>query len=410
MLTKHLYHKFLSYKEFNIYNLVFIFISVLTIFLMISFRDVSVAKIESSITFNEQTALVTTNFSSSYYPNGFYFSDNEVEQLKVNYEHTTLIKSTEITSTMRQNISFSAITSDFLETGVTAFDYRYSNVITQKIELLYGNIWDTGMTDPVVVIDETTAMNLFGFYNVIGEKIETSLGNFEVIGVVSDTLTREQIIEKSIEAGQAIDPYIYYTQAYIPYCYYKTIINNSVLPDFYIIYDESMSDKDLKEDISHRFNISDSNVLVTRSDMIQRKIMDNETYFLVITSITSVLAVLGVINFINVATFFFSIFKRNNAIYRVVGATKKRIIYINFLEIFFTSLIGCITSLVLGVISLFTISLFLNNLAYIRILYLLRNAGIILISVLAITSFINVLVSILFIKSSYSEELRDVKI
>jgi hypothetical protein len=205
MLTKHLYHKFLSYKEFNIYNLVFIFISVLTIFLMISFRDVSVAKIESSITFNEQTALVTTNFSSSYYPNGFYFSDNEVEQLKVNYEHTTLIKSTEITSTMRQNISFSAITSDFLETGVTAFDYRYSNVITQKIELLYGNIWDTGMTDPVVVIDETTAMNLFGFYNVIGEKIETSLGNFEVIGVVSDTLTREQIIEKSIEAGQAID-------------------------------------------------------------------------------------------------------------------------------------------------------------------------------------------------------------
>ncbi len=410
MLAKHLWHKFSSYKEFNIYNLVFIFISVLVIFLMISFREVSLNKIESSIIFNEQSALISTNISSSNYPDGFYFANNEIEQLKDNYQHVSLIKNTDISSTMRQNISFLATTADFIETGVTAFDYRYSNIINQKIDLLYGNVWNEGVSDSVVIVDETTAMNLFGYYNAVGEIIETSSGNFEIIGVVSDTLTREQLIEKNVEAGQAIDPYIYYTQAYIPYSYYEVSIGYSVFPDNYIIHEGSMDDVDLKNDIMDSFNITDSTVLITREDMIQSQIMDNETYFMVLTSITSVLVILGIVNFINVSTFFFSIFKRNNAIYRVLGATRNKIIYINFLENVITSIVGTITSIIVSFIILFIISLILNNLAYIRVLHLLRDASIILVTVILITSFINVLVSILFTKRSYYEELKEVKI
>jgi ABC-type antimicrobial peptide transport system permease subunit len=410
MLLNHLWHKIVNYKEFSIYNLTFIILGIFVVFLMISFRDISIAKIESSVVFYDKTVLISTNVSSISYPQGFMFDDSEIDEVKLKYDFLTISKSTEISSSVRQNISFSAVTPDFIDTGVATFDYRYSKVIAEKVDLLFGMIWGENSTNPVVVIDQTTAYNVFGYYNAVGNILETSIGDLTIIGVVTDTMARNQLIQNNIDAGQSIDEYIFSTSAYIPYSYFELISTASFSPDNYLISDNNLSNLDLKNSIIEYLNVRDANILVSRFDLIQREIMDNETYFKVITSITSVLIVLGTINLINVSSFFFSIFKRNNAIYRVVGATRGKIIVFSLLEGLMTSIIGSVAAILLVFLTIFISSLIMNNLAYINVLSLLKFSLLIIGIVVVMICIINLFISLIYTKKHFYNELKDIDI
>lgn len=410
MYRKYAKIKLTSYKQFSIYNFIFIISGVFLVCLTLGIRNMSLNKIEDQVVFNESSVLIQSKVSSSLYPEGLDINDDDVVELSNFFDNVSVINLTEINSQTSQNIKFYATNNQFIHTGVVTIDYDYTKTIVQDLNLLYGNIWNEDTTSNVVVIDETTALNVFGYVDAVGNSLSTSVGDLEIIGVVSDTITRNQLMQKAIEAGQNIDNFVYATNAYVPIGYFETLnVEDDEIQNI-VVQDSDYTAEQLKIEVSKVMSISDINILNTRYDMIQAQVMSNEIYFTILILLISVFSTLGLINLINVTSFYYSIFKKNLAIYRVLGASRFDMIKIASIEGFYLGFIGTICAVLLSGLMLIIVSIPMGSTRYISILYLLRIGFYISAIIIFLMMVVNVVVLLVNFKKMFNDDLRGEKL
>lgn len=372
-MLRHIKRRISSNIKTYIYSMIYIMIITFTIFLMLSFRDISTRKIQKSVKFYEKSSIINYGVKSSLYPEGYMPSSEDIIKLKEDFEYITEYAALDITASGKQQVDFVAVSSDFIYTGVPFFNLELRANVVDRVELLFGRVWNND-TGNKIIVDEKTANLIFGYSNVVGEKLESNNEIYEIIGVVSETYERNQYIKRYIEAGNTFEEHLIPTIAYMEYNFAKTqnmnIYNNSI-----VIRDDSVKTGILPQEIAKSLGIKDyltSGIITDRNQIINQKIMDNKFFYQLILSITTILGILGLTNLINILMFNYRGDLKKIGIYKTLGITNKQMILISMTEGGVLSLISTITSIILGYIVLFTYSLFTNSFKYINFIYLTK--------------------------------------
>jgi ABC-type antimicrobial peptide transport system permease subunit len=388
-MLKHVANKIKSYRDLFFYQQIYIFIAVLVIFLLLGFRNASLNKIESQIIFYNNSVLIYENVSTSYVPKGLKLSDKQIKEIDTNFQFVNVNKSISIESGTLQHVKFSAVSDDFIETGVAFSDLITHTITVQKLDLIHGNVWKEDSTAPVVVIDEATANLVFGHTNVLGKFLPTQYGQLEIIGIVSDTMERKQMIEQVKIEGQAIDDSIYATDAYVSHGYVSTLTDVTVFNRCIIVKDNRLGMTELKQRIKEILNVPsvDTSVVRDRQDIIDNEIISRKVFFQIIVSVISVFAVLGIINLVNVSLFFYRINRKNIGIYKAIGCSNKQWIILSLLEGLLISLVTSVGSIAFGMLVLIVGTAFAKTILFINFFRLLL-ASLVIIAVITFTETI----------------------
>lgn len=372
-MLRHIKRRISSNIKTYIYSMIYIMIITFTIFLMLSFRDISTRKIQKSVKFYEKSSIINYGVKSSLYPEGYMPSSEDIIKLKEDFEYITEYAALDITASGKQQVDFVAVSSDFIYTGVPFFNLELRANVVDRVELLFGRVWNNDTANKIIV-DEKTANLIFGYSNVVGEKLESNNEIYEIIGVVSETYERNKYIKRYIEAGNTFEEHLIPTIAYMEYNFAKTqnmkIYNNSI-----VIRDDSVKTGILPQEIAKSLGIKDyltSGIITDRNQIINQKIMDNKFFYQLILSITTILGILWLTNLINILMFNYRGDLKKIGIYKTLGITNKQMILISMTEGGVLSLISTITSIILGYIVLFTYSLFTNSFKYINFIYLTK--------------------------------------
>lgn len=396
--------KLQNYKKYSIYNVIFIITGVLLIFLVIGFRDMSTQKIKSTIIFTENAVYIQQKITNSSYPDGLEITDGQISDLESEFQAVSMMSLVDLPTSTRQHLEFVASTYNFIDTGVIAYDYNDLSVIVESIDLIYGKTWDENSDDKVVVIDEATAIILFGYSNVVGQYLPTVYDDLLIIGVVSNTHERQQLIDQYDNENKMYDPDSVATRAYVPMDYYKSVSTEELYNNI-IVYDHNVSSIELELQVSNILEINDT-LIKSYADIINREMIDNETYFIILSFMIVIFSILGLTNLINVTSFYYSIFSKNIAILRVVGANKTNLIKLSFIEGVLLGFIGTVLSIMSGFLILLVGSVFLGAIKYINFLYLIfLGAGIVLL-ISILMGLINVIILLIYYKKNFVFELQ----
>ena len=259
-----------------------------------------------------------------------------------------------------------------------------------------------------MIVDLDTALLVFGYENVVGELLKTNHGDLTIVGVVSNTVERTQLINSAIDRGDNYADYLFETCAYIPHDFYYSlklpIYNNDV-----IICDDNMTSSEIKNELKNIFGIpqEENNIFLTKEDVVFKHIISNESFFQIIISVISVFSILGCLNLININLYTFKINKRNIAIYKMIGFRNNQIIrisiYDNLIKTIFFSFISVLTS----VIILLSVALINNTIKYIDINYLLVLSSSLFFVFIIVSVIINMTVSIVSIKKPINYYMED---
>lgn len=241
--------------------------------------------------------LVNTYREKQQYYNDIIFYENSIvikntDNFKINDEHLTLlydrfdyvnkdgqdffyVNAKNTYNDERLEIEIHYASSTFINTGVIVEDGdndRSFYCELQQVNLLYGDIFNDESTSYEIVIDLDTSILYFGKENSVGEILSTTIGDFKVIGVVSNTIERE-VFKKA--NGYKGEEWLYPTQAYVSHA---LAIKLSEEYEFGFDYDNQMvvvSDKEKKADeIKHiveiLFDISEDDLftITTRDNLL----------------------------------------------------------------------------------------------------------------------------------------------
>jgi len=383
-------------NNLNLYiqQLVFIFIAIIFVFVLLNFQDASKNRIIKEINFYDQSVLTVIGGVSNEYPDGFYPTIDQLDTARSTLSKITFYKNTLEKIDTAQNVHVIAATSDFVDTGVPSRNLKYLyHLISEKIELLYGTTWQESSNEKVMVVDEDTAKIVFGYVNVVGQKLNFLDNEFTIIGVVSSDSYRKQQIEDFIKQGITYDEQSINTTAYIPVRTYEDI-NGSITNYDYII-TKMHAEEDTIQRLKEIFNMQDEQLLQTIDYVMNRMMMDNQTYFWIITVLTSIFGILGIINIANITSYTFLSDKRKLGIYKLLGATDLKLLKLNLVETVVTSTSTISVSLLLSYIILVLISLINDVFSYINWIQSLYYSGFLFVMTFLIILLVNMLISLL---------------
>ncbi len=406
----HILKRIKSNLKIFIFSYILFFVTIMVIFLLIMFRSVSINKIDSGIIFYKNAVRVEEMNQTQYLPQGFEITKEKVKKVENEFQYVNHMQSSfDLWAKGRQNVSFYVVSEDFINTGVKIYDHEQADEGVQKLELLYGNKWDKDTIEPVTIVDLDTAMLLFGYENVVGQMLSTNYGDLEIVGVVSNTIEREQSIELAKKRGEEIiADYLYTTHAYVSHGYYDTLnlptYNNDV-----IISDENMTPEEIKYKLKEIFDIplKENEIFISREDMIYKNIISRKIFFQIIISVISVFSILGCLNLINITLYTFKINKKNTGIYKIIGYKDKQIMGLSIFENFIKSLICSVISVLLSIIILLFVSLISGTLKFVNFKYVILLSFSLVVIFVLVSSLINIIISCISIKKPidfYMEE------
>lgn len=206
-----------------------------------------------------------------------------------------------------QEIDILPMFSCFINTGVYAI-YDIEGAVVkrapQKVELLYGKIYDDSSAEFEIVIDLDTAKLCFKEENCVGQYLKTSYGDFKIIGVVSNTKER-QVLKENSEYGHIEQAFP--VTGYISPTLSEFISKNENVPTYnnecyrILISDEVKSASEIKNIIEILFEIPTNDLyqtIETRDTVLPDNtsdiIKDTNTLYIISTLILLV-GIIGVI-------------------------------------------------------------------------------------------------------------------
>jgi hypothetical protein len=284
------------------YHLLYICITFLAIFLILGFRDARINDMEKKTTFYEKSVLLNKSITDQFFPEGFELTNEQVNKIEEEFEFVTTYKTTDMDTSARQHVTFTAVSPDFINTGVVSYNRLLREHMVEKIELLSGDVWSGNSVEPMVIIDEDTANSLFGSINVLGQTLPTINGDLRIIGVVTNTTERAQEMAEVLHAGQPIDETMYNTNVYIPYGYLSTLSGVESNDGSVIISDDSMEVEEIKTRLKEMLGIpqGENFLLDDREQIIYRRITAGRIFFQIIASLITVFAILEVMILISI--------------------------------------------------------------------------------------------------------------
>lgn len=241
--------------------------------------------------------LVNTHREKQQYYNDIIFYENSIvirntDNFEITDEHLTLlydrfdyvnkdgqdffyVNAKNNYNDERLEIEIHYASSSFINTGVIVEDgnnERSFYLELQNVNLLYGDVFNDESTSYEIVIDQDTSLLYFGRENSVGKILSTKIGDFKVIGVVSNTIERE-VFKKA--NGYKGEEWLYPTQAYVSHA---LAVKLSEEYEFGFNYDNQkviVSDKDkTAEEIKHiveiLFDISEDDLftITTRDNLL----------------------------------------------------------------------------------------------------------------------------------------------
>ena len=403
-MFKYAYIKIKSDIKLFIYQLIFIFIGLVFVFVLFNIQEASKNKIMSEIRFYDQSVFTMIGAVTNDFPDGFYPSKDELLTAKNQIPGITYFKSTYEFADTYQSIHIMSATNMFIETGVPVSSIKYHyNYISEKIELLYGSVWSESSRERVTVVDADTAMIEFGYLNVVGNEITMFDYEFTIIGVVSNTSDRSEQINEFKNNGTIYDEALVSTSAYIPLGTYEDIYGDIGHYD-YITTNLSSTDHVLDK-LKSIFNIGSHSefLLQTHTYVLNQMILDNQIYFWIITLMTSIFALLGVINIANITSYAYLTDKRKLGVYKLLGATNLKLLKLNLAESLVMSLSTISFAILFSYVILGIISLTNGVFMYINWLASLYFAIFLFLIAFTLILMINIVISLLHFnkKSTY---------
>lgn len=394
-MINHTIKRILNRKQYYIYNLIFIMITFLIVLILLTMSDISKAKVESEINFHEEAILLSEGISSNNYINGYYFDETTFDKIN-NYNTYTFQQHTEVSASVPQNLEFHAVTSNFIETGVSVNSYKKNKTLVQKLELIHGTIWNSTNYENQVIVDLDTANLVFGTSNVVNRKLNTNLGEMNIIGVVSNTITRNEFINHLTSIGGVYQERDVPSYVYMPYEFYKEFSDEGY--NRRIIFKQNNKDINInKENILELLGLNkdDISMLLTKEDLVNQELISKEVLFDIILVLVSVLGLLSIINIINVSSFLHLTEKKTIGVYKVYGATTFDLVIISLLEAILLGIFTSIVSSLISFIVIVVISLTNNTLKFIDLVSFIKNAGLISLIVLVLLMIINLTIALL---------------
>ena len=405
----HIINRIKSNCKIFIYSYILFFITIMVIFLLLMFRNVSINKIESNIIFYENAVKIIETSKTPHLSQGFKITEEKVKRIESEFQYVNYMQSSfDLWAKGRQNVSFDIVSADFVDTGVEIYDFEKADDGVQKLELLYGNKWEKNTSEPVVIIDLDTAMLLYGYENVVGKHLSTNCGDLRIVGVVSNTIERQQEISQAKKRGDYIADYLFETHAYVPHNYYK-FLNLPTYNNDIIICDENMTPNEIKTKLKQILDIpfEEDKVFISRDDLVYKNIMGREVFFQIIISITSVFSILGCLNLINITLYTFNINKKSIGIYKILGYKDRQIIGLSIFENFLKSLICVLSSILVSILILILITLMSGAIKFVNFKFLILLSLILIIIFIFVSVLINAIISFFSVKKPidyYMEE------
>ena len=211
-----------------------------------------------------------------------------------------------------QPISIKAMSSDFINTGVIAKDTLnievFSDYGPQKIDLLYGKVFNDNSENYEIVIDLDTSLLCFGKENSVGKQIVTKYGEFEVIGVVSNTSDRER--NKKINDYKGMESH-YETYGYISNALAKSLIEENDFRfndkiQYVIVSDEKKPVDEVELIVKILFDIpkNDINTIYTRKDRLIGYTYKTDQKINILYISSSILLLIGILGIMLVIKLF----------------------------------------------------------------------------------------------------------
>ncbi len=254
-----------QFHRYYLYNFIFLIIS---LFLIFGFWNSRVLTNEAHVNFKEHTALISTLISNPTYPDGLSINLEQMDILNASIDKISEFTLSEINSYGEGALQIYAASNNFVDTGVIENSiYTYNNVV-EDIELIYGRIWDEDSNDQVIVLDQASAMNLFDKENAVGEFVETDEGNFEVIGIVTNTSYREQQISRDMQNGHFNFSQTYSTNAYIPLGFIEENQIQGFDDSRFVFFDQTLTDREIEDKVSEILAV-DTSLINTKSDVLR---------------------------------------------------------------------------------------------------------------------------------------------
>ena len=246
--------------------------------------------------------LVNTHREKQQYYNDIIFYENSIviqntDNFKINDEHLTLlydrfdyvnkdgqdffyVNAKNTYNDERLEIEIHYASSSFINTGVIVEDSnneRFFYHELQNVNLLYGDVFNDESTSYEVVIDQDTSLLYFGKENSVGKILSTKIGDFKVIGVVSNTIEREVFKKANEYKGEE---WLYPTQAYVSHALAVKLSEEYEFGFNYdnqkvIVSDKYKTSEEIKHVVEILFDISEDDLFtITTRD----KLLDLYTY------------------------------------------------------------------------------------------------------------------------------------
>lgn len=269
--------------------------------------------------------LVNKHKEKQQYYNDIIFYENSIiientENFKINDEHLTLlydrfdyvnkdgqdffyVNANNPNDDVKYPIEIHYASSSFINTGVIVEDSnneRFFYHELQNVNLLYGDVFNDESTSYEIVIDSDTSILYFGKENSVGKILSTKIGDFKVIGVVSNTIERE-VFKKA--NGYKGEEWLYPTQAYVSHALAIKLseeYDEKFNWDYQkiIVSDDDKSAEEIKHIVEILFNIpeDDQFTITTREqllDLYTYEINVKTNILYVVSSALILLALIG---------------------------------------------------------------------------------------------------------------------
>ncbi len=371
---------------YNIFGLVIICTFFFSGFISIKIRE---NELIQTINFADNTILVKQGLSNNY------FSNENIDELEslIGYDYFGRFTYLDIRSTKNgQSINVNAVDSKTFMIGLPSRNIRFESDIVEDVNFLYGEVWTQGTQDRVVIVDEYTAYSTYGKNDVIGETLTLFDNDFEIVGVVTDTSFRLQDYSRCMTLNPICDMQSYASNVYVPYHFRTFSAHDYYFNDIQYLLIKNDDNVDLKNQLIDVFKDEDNEIssyVIDEGEVIDRAFSYYSifiTFSLVLLGITLILAFL---NLINTAIYTNRIRRKENGIYRVLGATKKQMTLISLYK---GALIGFISGVIIVILStIITVSTTIlsdTSIKYLSITNLILYSGVLILGLSIITSSI----------------------
>ncbi len=290
-----------SNDRISVKHLKFLFYTILIMFILLGLLGTVDNKTKSNIKFYSKSILVNEIIKSDNFPNGFHIKKEDVEEIKEEFQYVTI--QTPLTSSIGGivEVNLSSISDDFIYTGVSFLNQYTKKTDVEKVEFIEGNIWSKDSREPLIVIDEYTAKSIFGVTKVVGRTISSKYGDLRIVGVVSNTIEREQTIKRDKDRNVEIDESRYFGNAYISRGYFTTLEDVETLEnETLIIRDDNLDIEELKTQLKAILNIpkDDKIIVVDRNDYMAANTPKIDKLFKILILIITFLILITIVKFL----------------------------------------------------------------------------------------------------------------